>query len=137
MRLDDMLESKYLKQTDFPKPKLLTIKGVTRANLAKEGEIPEYKWTVSFEELAKPMVMNATNLKRCFKACGDDTDDWPGQQIVVYTDDEVEYAGKVVGGLRVRAPKQAAAPEPAPKPAARKPAPETTADDDFENDIPF
>ena len=136
MKLDQMIESRYLKQSDFPQPALLTIKGVSRVNLAAEDEIPEYKWTLSFVEKDKPMVLNATNLKRCFKAAGDDTDNWPGQKIVVYVDEEVEYAGKVVGGLRVRAAKgsaQAAAPKPQrPVRESENPAP---VDDD--ESLPF
>ena len=112
MKLDQMIESRYLKQSDFPQPALLTIKGVSRVNLAAEDEIPEYKWTLSFVEKDKPMVLNATNLKRAFKAAGDDTDLWPGKKIVVYVDEEVEYAGKVVGGLRIRAAKGASAAAP-------------------------
>jgi hypothetical protein len=146
MKLDQMLESRYLKQSDFTQPALLTIKGVSRVNLAAEDEIPEYKWTLSFVEKDKPMVLNSTNLKRTFKAAGDDTDLWPGKRIVVYVDDEVEYAGKVVGGLRIRAAK--ANPAPAANPTiakveamrkASQPESENPAagvDDDFDS-IPF
>ena len=137
MKLDQMIESRYLKQSDFPQPALLTIKGVSRVNLAAEDEIPEYKWTLSFVEKDKPMVLNATNLKRAFKAAGDDTDLWPGKKIVVYVDEEVEYAGKVVGGLRIRAAK--GAPAAAPQKPVRDINAElqAAAQDDFSDDIPF
>jgi hypothetical protein len=142
MKLDQMLESRYLKQSDFPQPALLTIKGVSRVNLAAEDEIPEYKWTLSFVEKDKPMVLNSTNLKRTFKAAGDDTDLWAGKKIVVYVDDEVEYAGKVVGGLRIRAAKANPAPVnptiakvEAMKRSSVSDQPPVLDDDDFE--IPF
>lgn len=137
MKLDQMIESRYLKQSDFPQPALLTIKGVSRVNLAAEDEIPEYKWTLSFVEKDKPMVLNATNLKRAFKAAGDDTDLWPGKKIVIYVDEEVEYAGKVVGGLRIRAAKGA---QPPAKPQPTKDVNselQMAAQDDFSDDVPF
>jgi hypothetical protein len=141
MKLDDMLESKFLKQSDFPQDRLLTIVGVKRENMAKEDEAPEYRWTVKFKELDKPMVANSTNLKRIFRICGDDTDEWPGKRVVVYTDPDIEYQGKVVGGLRIRAPKTApTANTPIAKVEAMKrasqPEPPPAADG-FEDDIPF
>lgn len=98
-----MTESKYLKQSDVPEEKLVTVKKLTKVNVARDDETPEYRWTVQFEELPKPMVLNVTNIKRMGKALGDDTDDWTGKQIVVYVDPDIEYAGQIVGGLRVRA----------------------------------
>jgi hypothetical protein len=54
---------------------------------------------------------------------------------VIYVDEEVEYAGKIVGGLRVRAPKGNPAPQPhKPVRESENPAPVA---DDFDNDLPF
>jgi hypothetical protein len=137
MRLDDMLESKFLKQSDFPQDRLLTIAGIKRENMAKEDESPEYRWTVKFVELDKPMVANSTNLKRIFRICGDDTDEWPGKRVVVYVDPDIEFGGKVVGGLRVRAPKNtgpAAAAKAAIKPVRES---ENPAPVDEDESLPF
>jgi hypothetical protein len=50
------------------------------------------------------MVLNSTNIKRLAKACNsDDTDEWIGKQVTLYVDPDVEFAGNVVGGLRIRA----------------------------------
>jgi hypothetical protein len=64
----------------------------------------ETKWILYLSDL-KPLIMNATNIRRCIAAfAGDDeTDNWPGKRIVVYNDDSVEFGGKVVGGVRLRA----------------------------------
>jgi hypothetical protein len=35
----------------------------------------------------------------------DNTDDWIGKQIVLFVDPSVSFAGKIVGGIRLRAPK--------------------------------
>jgi hypothetical protein len=63
--------------------------------------------------------LNATNIQLCAQICGsEDTDFWIGKRIVLYTDPNVSYQGKLIGGIRVRAPKPGTvAPPPAPKPA--------------------
>jgi hypothetical protein len=61
---------------------------------------------------------------------------------VLYTDPNVSYAGKIIGGIRVRAPKvktNGAAPvatKPAPK-AAVPPPPTDLANELPDDDIPF
>jgi hypothetical protein len=106
--IGQMIESKYLKQADVDGEVAVTVMKVGRQNIAKEGEEPEYKWLIKFNELPKPMVLNATNIKRLARACeSDDTDNWAGKKVILYVDHDVEFAGNVVGGLRIRAvPKQ-------------------------------
>ena len=102
-KIGEMIESKYLKQSDFPSPLIVTVKKIGKVNIAKEGDTPEHKWAVRFEEFAKPMLLNSTNIKLLEKACGsDDTDDWIGKEVIVYTDESIAFGGQVVGGLRVR-----------------------------------
>jgi hypothetical protein len=118
MHISKMTESKYLKQDDVGDGKLVTIKGITRTNVAREDDEPEYKYTMAFQETDKPLVLNTTNIQLCARACGsDDTDDWVGKKIVLYTDPNVSYAGKLVGGIRIRAPKGAAAKPPVEEPS--------------------
>ena len=101
--VNEMLQSKYLKKEDFPEPATLTIKDVSKVNIAKENEQPQYKYAMTFAEVAKPLLLNSTNIKRTAKACGsEDSDDWTGKKIVVFNDTEVEFAGEIIGGLRVR-----------------------------------
>ena len=101
-KISEMIESKYLKQSDVDGEIPVTVKGVKKVNVARDDEDPEYRWTVQFHEFAKPMVLNVTNLKRLAKALGDDTDGWIGNQVVLYVDPDIEYGGNVVGGLRIR-----------------------------------
>ena len=104
MRVENMTESKYLKQSDVDGDLLVTISKIGKVNLAKEGDDPEYKWAMKFEELQKPLILNATNLKRLTRACNSrETDDWIGKKVMLYVDPDIEYAGNVVGGIRVRA----------------------------------
>jgi hypothetical protein len=133
-RVKDMIESKYLKQSDVPDHVIVTVAKIGRINIAKDGDPPEEKWAVRFREFKKPMLLNSTNIKLLEKACGsEDTDDWVGKEVILFTDDSVSFGGQVVGGLRIR--KQQAAP-------ARKPAPQAPPDDgrplaDMDDDIQF
>ena len=113
MKLSEMLPSKYIKQGDIDGPTLVTIKKLTTADVS-QNQTGDMKWVVVFAELDKPMVLNSTNLKRIAKAHGDDSDDWIGKQMVLYVDEDVEFGGEVVGGLRLRAPKKTTDAKPKP-----------------------
>ena len=136
-RINDMIESKFLKKEDVggERGMLVTISSVAQANVAMQGADPEMKWTLAFAELDKPMVLNSTNIHMCAKACGsDNTDDWIGKKVVLYEDPNVSFGGKLVGGIRLRAPIARAAPvvpERKSAPARR----ETFAD--MPDDVPF
>ena len=110
MKISDMIPSKYLKQSDVEEPMKVTIQAVKKVNVAKDDETPEFRWTIKFNEFDKPMVCNSTNLKRLALALGDESDDWIGNQVVLYVDAEVEFGGKITGGLRLRGLKQSKAP---------------------------
>ena len=130
--VNEMIESKYLKQSDVSEDTIVTIEKVGKANVAPKGEEAEYKWLIRFTEFPKPMVLNSTNIKRLAKACGSgETDEWTGKQVVLYVDPDVEFAGNVVGGLRIRAHK--------PAPVTKQVMPKQTGGkfDDLADDIPF
>ena len=99
----EMVDSKYLKQSDVHDDTVVTIIKVGKGNIAKEGDEPEHKWMIRFEEFKKPMIINATNIKRLARACkSEETEEWPGKKVTLYVDPDVEFAGNVVGGLRIR-----------------------------------
>lgn len=102
-RTNEMIESKYLKQSDAPDPTIVTVAKIGRINIAKEGDPPEDKWAIRFKEFNKAMLLNSTNIKLLEKACGsDNTDDWIGKEVILYTDEAVSFGGQIVGGLRIR-----------------------------------
>ncbi len=103
MKIGDMIESKYLKQSDVDDVVTVSIHSLKKVNVARDDEDPEYRWTIKFAEYPKPMVLNVTNLKRLAKALGDDSDEWLGKQVQLYVDPDIEFGGNVVGGLRIRA----------------------------------
>jgi len=109
MKIDDLIPSKYLKQSDVPEDTLVTVKELKKQNVAQQDEEAEYKYIIFFEEFPKGMVLNSTNIKRMGKALGNDTDMWIGGKVVLYVDPDVEYAGNVVGGLRIRASRKPSA----------------------------
>jgi hypothetical protein len=100
-----MIFSKYIKQGDLGVGQLWTIAKIELATFG-EGDKQESKWICYFNEIAKGLSLNKTNIQRLEKACGsDNSDDWIGKQVVVFWDDTVEYMGEVSGGVRIRAPK--------------------------------
>lgn len=131
-KIGEMIDSKYLKQSDVEQDTLVTVEKVGKANVAREGDEPEYKWLIRFTEFKKPMVLNSTNIKRLAKACAsEDTDDWIGKQAVLYVDPDVEFGGNVVGGIRIRAHKTTPQTRQVQQP------PRGDNFDDMKDDVPF
>ena len=146
-----MSESKFLKKEDLDQERgnLVHIKSFQK-QLVEENDdgTKEYKFTMSVNEYDKPMVLNATNRAILERIYGGDTEDCIGNPIVMYVDENVSYAGKLVGGIRLRKPAGRAAALPkgnvgtddlqrrvdALKPAAQAVAKAAGVDDD---DIPF
>jgi hypothetical protein len=141
--IHDLKKSKYLKKEDFPQPALLTIRGYEEVNVAMEGAEPELRWALTFNELEKPMVLNSTNGNIIASFLGSESfDEWIGKKIVLYADPNISFGGKLVGGIRARAPRIPAAPvakkakaAPAPMPTPPpEPEPESSQEDDS---VPF
>jgi hypothetical protein len=107
----DMIQSKYLRKEDFDEDQVCTIKGCRLENLGKDDSQKEERWVLYFREHAKGMVLNVTTIRVIEQAYGGDTDHWVGNKVMVYVDPNVSFGGKVVGGLRLRAAKQKAAPK--------------------------
>ena len=106
--LSDLKSSKFLKKEDVGEGCLVTIKGLRQENIAKEGAEEEMKWCLYLEEFDKPLVLNSTNGQVIGKITGVEHDiekAWVGHKIVLYDDPNVSFAGKITGGIRVRAPK--------------------------------
>lgn len=106
--INEMVQSKYLKQADIPDPYIVTVQGVKQVNMAKDDEAPEMKWAIKFKEFDKAMVLNSTNIHVAAKIFGsDNTDHWKGKEIIIFTDPNVSFGGQVVGGLRFRGQEKA------------------------------
>lgn len=152
MHISALKQSKFLTRADVGRGILVTIREIFQDNVAKEGAPEELRWCLSFDEAEKPMVLNSTNgqiIAGITKS--DETDNWLGQKIVLYDDPNVSFGGKLVGGIRVRAPRvpapaKAVAPQapqathqpaPAPEPQPDAPPPEWGTEGASDNDVPF
>lgn len=140
MHINQLKQSKYLKRSDVTKPVLVTIQSFSEENVAMEGKPPEMRWAMHFKELPKPMIVNSTNAQIIAGFLGsEETDDWVGKKVVLYDDPNITFGGKLVGGIRVRQPKNQ--PKPAPKPAPTpEPEPEIEpelVEPEAEDDVPF
>lgn len=106
--INDIKSSKFLKRSDVGVGALVTIRSIGQENIAKEGADEELKWVLHFDEFEKPMVLNSTNAQIIAQITGAEDDieiKWVNQKIVLYDDPNVSFGGKLVGGIRVRAPK--------------------------------
>ncbi len=136
-------ESKYLSQVDLPDDSLvLTMNGFSQEETQGFDGKSETLTLMHFLGDHKPMVIKPTNrdiLKELgFKTAGD----CRAREITVWIDHTVKYAGRKVGGLRLRAAPVPMAPkEQHPNAVPRQelaPDPVQPPGDDFpDSDIPF
>lgn len=104
--VNDLKSSKFLTKNDVEPDVLVTIKSYELTNVAMETQAPEEKYVLYFEELEKPLVLNMTNGMLLAAITGsEDFDHWLGQKIVLWNDKTVSFAGKITGGIRIRASK--------------------------------
>ena len=96
---NDFIGGNYLKKQDVDGVMAVTLTDVWSEAVLNAGR---KKLVVSFRELDKPLILNKTNIKRLARVFGTgDTKAWRGP-VTLYVEPGVEYAGRVVGGLRVR-----------------------------------
>ncbi len=117
--INEAFPSKYLKAgVDITEPTLAKMKKTEWETLGNERKLVLY-----FEDLVKGLVLNKTNANTIGKIYGDETDDWSGQEIVLF-ETTADLKGESVPAIRLRAPKK--------KAAAKAPAREVVDDE-----IPF
>jgi len=118
--LNKLANSRYLKKEDaMPTPLLLTIAEIREENVAMDNEPEKIKMVVYFRETQKGFVLGKTTGTQIASFLGDPGPTptaWYGKQIVLYCDPNVMMRGQLVGGLRVRAPRGAAAAQPQQRP---------------------
>lgn len=107
MKMSEMFPGKWLKKEDVPAPVTATISRVTREEVNADNGGKEMKVVLAFAEPnLKPMILNVGNAVALTELYGDDSDHWLGKRVEVYTDPNVMFGGKRIGGLRLRAPSQ-------------------------------
>jgi hypothetical protein len=103
-------DSAYVRKEDFPLPRILTLSAVREEEVTAPGKKPKRKIVLYFNEIEKGLVLNQANGDVLFEMTGsDDPEQWIGQRVEVYNDPNVTYAGKRVGGIRLRKPTRTSA----------------------------
>lgn len=110
-KISEIKQSKFLTRADCNPPVLLTIAGVSKQNVAMQNEAQELKWCLAFHEVAKPLVLNSINGDIIAKFTGtEEMNEWVNHKVVLYDDPNISFGGKLVGGIRARAPRTAQVP---------------------------
>jgi hypothetical protein len=113
--------SKNLRKEDVPHPFIAIISEVRVQTFEKTARSPrEDKDMLHFTDPSiKPLGLNVTNKRILIAAYGDESDNWCGQPVEIYVDPNVTNSrGEIVGGIRLRIPRTAAAIGAAPAPTA-------------------
>lgn len=138
MELANIFPSKYIKAADLQgREPTVTI---ARAEIDTIGE--DRKLVLYFRGKDKGLVTNRTNADRIAHLYGSNTDAWVGRDIVLFCD-MVNFQGKVVEAIRVRAPARrdtiSTAPQRMEEASERQPQPPMrgAAQIDPSDEIPF
>jgi len=99
--MNEVLSSKWMANTDLPTSGV----DLQMLNVTKEavGEMLEEKFALHFNGGFKPLLLNRTNIRILSALHGADTGGWIGKTVNVYNDPTVSYAGRMTGGVRIRA----------------------------------
>lgn len=117
MNINEEFPTKYLKASDLGG----NVAKVQIAHVDSEqiGKDKDRRLVLYFRGKQKGMVLNKTNARAIADVFGDETDNWTGGDIEVFSM-KVEYQGRMVDGLRIRIPQQ-----PRQAPTVRAPAVQT------------
>ena len=108
----------------------------THDEVFTDNGVEKTKTVVEFKNFPKPLVLNQTNALSIAKILDeDDTDDWIGGRVIVHPD-LVQFGGKIVDGVRIKA--QAPEARPTREKVAKKARPTEAEqhDDDLDDGIP-
>lgn len=105
-KTSEMIPSRFLKKADIGIGLLVTIKDLENVTFKEDTADAESRWIIHFKGMEKGLSLNKTNIQMLELICeSDDTDLWIGKQVVLFWDPTVDYMGKIVGGIRIRAPR--------------------------------
>lgn len=103
MKISDAYPSKYLKSSDLQGREIkVVISHVTIEELTGDRGA-ESKPVLYFEGKQKGVVLNRTNSDTISHAYGDETDDWPGCELIIFSQ-RVQGPNGMTDGIRFRIP---------------------------------
>ena len=133
MDIRNAFPSKYLKASDLGGKAVAVV--IDRVEFEAVGQTKDMKPVLYFQGKEKGMVLNKTCCNKIIELNGSPvTEDWPGQNIVIYPT-ETSFQGEQVECIRIRA----AQPQRQSRPAQPPPPPQPEPDhgDINDSDIPF
>ncbi len=130
MNINTVFPSKYLSAAEIEdKVVNVTIDRCEMEQMQDGKSVP----VLYFRDKSKGMVLNKTNAGTLAMVYGDETNNWPGQPLSIFTAD-TSYQGKMCKGLRVRIPQRNGQPAAEPEQQPDYVPPEGAGGND---DIPF
>ena len=136
MLISDVYTSGYLKAEELGANRPTVTISQCNAEVFEKTDGPnagekETKPVLSFEGKSAVLVLNKTNANSIVELYGNNTDDWIGKGITLFSA-KVQFGAKMVDAIRITAP-EGAAPQPQPQ-ATPLAQPAGIAEDD---DVPF
>lgn len=128
MRISDQFPSDYLRAVDVEGEITLVMTEVKMEQLGEDSKPVLY-----FEGKDKGLVMNKTNASTISALYGDDTEDWRGEAITLFSA-MVSFQGRNVPAIRLKAPSRKKTAAAAASGGQKKISASSITDDD---DIPF
>lgn len=112
MNINESFPSSWLKASDLQGREV----SLTISHVVAEDISGDHKPVMYFQSTDRGLVLNKTNSYRIAADYGQETDNWRGKPIVLYSE-KVTFQGRMVDGIRVRVPQQGAAAGGSPFPA--------------------
>jgi hypothetical protein len=103
MQFKDLFPSAHLAVADILAPVTVRITELEIQEI-RDDDGNKKKPVLHFERCTKTLVLNRINGEMLCELYGEDTDNWIGQPIEIYVDQNVTMNGRKVGGLRLREP---------------------------------
>lgn len=129
MKISAAFPSEYLKAADLQEQNVRVV--MSHVEIKEVGD--DRKPILYFQGKEKGLVLNKTNANNIALVYGDDTDEWTGKELVLFPT-MVDYQGRSVDAIRVRAPSNKDRGQRAPAPSQ-----EVTArrHPDFDDEVGF
>ena len=97
--------AKYLKKEDISSPVNTSILWIKEEEVTAPGKGTEKRMVLYFDGLKKGLVLNTANGEALEELTGtDDYEKWSDLPVQLYTDPDVTFGQKKVGGIRIRKP---------------------------------
>jgi hypothetical protein len=105
--------AKYLKKEDIPSPVNTSILWIKEEEVTAPGKGTETRLVLYLDGLKKGLVLNTANAEALEEITGtDDYEKWSDIPVQLYTDPDVTFGKKKVGGIRIRKPVSVPVPVP-------------------------